>query len=163
MSRTGFLAIAASAMLSIGAAHAADLSPMPVKAPPPAPPPMLSGYLELYTGGAWNHEDETGETEHSHAWVLGGAGRINYWWSPTASVQFDVQGDGGSYTGQTTGPTRFSAHSYLIGAHVNWRDQRGLLGIFGAAGDTTGMRSPPAATAACATVSSAARASSTGT
>jgi hypothetical protein len=137
MSRTGIIAIAASVLLSVGAAQAADIQAMPVKAPPVAPPPMLSGYLELYTGGAWNREDETGASENSRAWVLGGAGRINYWWSPTASVQFDVQGDGGSYTGQTAGPARFSAHSYLIGAHVNWRDPRGLLGIFGAAGDTS--------------------------
>ena len=137
MSRIGIFAIAISSALSIGAAHAADLSIMPTKAPPPPPAPLLSGYLELYTGGAWNHEDETGAPEDSRAWVLGGAGRINYWWSPTASVQFDVQGDGGSYTGQTTGPARFSAHSYLIGAHVNWRTPGGLLGIFGGAGDAS--------------------------
>jgi len=137
MSRIGVLAIAASALLSFGAAHAADLSPIPMKAPVAEPPPALSGYLELYTGGAWNHEDETGAPEDSHAWVLGGAGRINYWWSPTSSVQFDVQGDGATYTGQTSGPSRFSAFSYLIGAHVNWRDQRGLLGLFGGAGDAS--------------------------
>ena len=52
-------------------------------------------------------------------------------------MPFDVQGDGGTYTGQTSGPARFSANSYLIGGHVNWRDQRGLLGIFAGAGDTS--------------------------
>ena len=33
---------------------------------------------------------------------------------------------------------RISSHSYLIGGHANWRDpQRGLIGIFGGAGDAT--------------------------
>jgi hypothetical protein len=129
----------------IGFADAADLSAMPTKAPVVAPPVALSGYLELYTGGAWNHETESGETENSRAWVLGGAGRINYWWSPTASVQFDVQGDGGNYTGQTTGPTRFSAHSYLIGGHASWRNQHSLIGVFVGAGDASPDELAPAA------------------
>jgi hypothetical protein len=137
MSRIGVFAIVTSSILAVGAAQAADLSAMPVKAPVVAPPPALSGYLELYTGGAWNHESEAGEPENSHAWVLGGAGRINYWWSPTASAQFDVQADGASYTGQTTGPTRFSAHSFMVGAHVNRRDQSGLIGLFAGGGDAS--------------------------
>jgi hypothetical protein len=44
------------------------------------------------------------------------------------------RGDGANYVGGTTGPTRFSAHSQLIGVHGNWRDERGLLGVFGGAG-----------------------------
>ena len=39
------------------------------------------------------------------------------------------------------GPSAFvraSSHSYLIGGHANWRDPgRGLIGIFGGAGDAT--------------------------
>lgn len=139
MTRVGFFAIAVTSFavtsgLSVGAARAADL---PVKAPVAEPIPALSGYLELYTGGAWNHESETGETENSRAWVIGGAARVNYWWSRNWSVQFDVQGDGGNYTGQTTGPSRFSAHEDLIAAHVSWRDQQSLIGVFGGAGDFT--------------------------
>ncbi|HUI98055.1 MAG TPA: hypothetical protein VLX44_20020 [Xanthobacteraceae bacterium] len=122
-------------MLSIGAAHAADL-PMATKAPV-APPPPVSGYLEIYTGGAWNHEDEIDGAENSHAWVIGGAGRVNYWFAPGASAQFDVQADGASYTGQTSGPSRFSATDYLIAAHVNWRDPGHLVGIFAGAGDAS--------------------------
>lgn len=142
MQRIGVFAIAVSSMLSIGAAYAADL---PVKAPVAEPIPALSGYLELYTGGAWNNETESDGSENSRAWVLGGAGRVNYWWSPNASVQFDVQGDGANYTGQTSGPTRFSAHSYLIAAHASWRDQRGLIGVFAGAGDASPDELAPAA------------------
>jgi hypothetical protein len=137
MSRIAVFTIIVPLTLSMGTARAADLGAMPTKAPLAEPVPALSGYLELYTGGAWNHETETGETENSRAWVIGGAGRVNYWWSRNASVQFDVQGDGASYTGQTSGPTRFSAHSELIGAHVNWRNEQGLIGVFAGAGDVS--------------------------
>jgi hypothetical protein len=47
------------------------------------------------------------------------------------------RGDGANYVGGTPGPTRFSAHSQLIGVHGNWRDERGLLGVFGSAGDAS--------------------------
>lgn len=136
MSQIGVFAIAVSSILSMATAQAADLK-MPVKAPAIEPPPALSGYLELYSGGAWNHEDETGAPEDTRAWVLGGAGRLNYWLSRNSSIQFDVQGDGANYTGGTSGPVRFSGHSDLIAAHWNWRDQAGLLGIFAGAGDAS--------------------------
>ena len=145
MSRIGVFAIIVPLMLSIGASRAADLGVMPTKAPVVEPIPALSGYLELYTGGAWNNESESDGTENSRAWVLGGAGRVNYWWSPNASVQFDVQGDGANYTGQTSGPSRFSAQSYLIAAHASWRDQRGLIGVFAGAGDASPDELMPAA------------------
>jgi hypothetical protein len=145
MSLTRILAITVSLFPIVAVAHAADLHAMPTKAPAIEPLPPVSGYLELYTGGAWNHEDETGESENSRAWVIGGAGRVNYWWASNASVQFDAQADGANYTGQTSGPSRFSATSYLIGAHVNWRNQGGLVGIFAGAGDATQDEITPAA------------------
>lgn len=117
---------------------------MPMKAPVIEPSPPVSGYLELYTGGAWNHEDETGGGEDSHAWVIGGASRVNYWWGPNASAQFDVQADSASYTGQTSGPSRFSATDALIGAHVNWRDPGHLVGIFAGVGDASQDELTPA-------------------
>jgi hypothetical protein len=132
MSRTAVFAITVSSILAISAAHGADLS---VKAPVAEPIPALSGYLELYTGGAWNHETEFTGPEDTRAWVLGGAGRINYWWSPHATLQFDVQGDGANYRGFGVAP--FSAHSYLIAAHASWRNQQGLIGVFGGAGDVS--------------------------
>src|ERR1035437_244728 len=76
MSRIGVFAIIVPLMLSIGASRAADLGVMPTKAPVVEPIPALSGYLELYTGGAWNNESESDGTENSRAWVLGGAGGL---------------------------------------------------------------------------------------
>ncbi len=75
----------------------------------------------------------------SNGWALGGAGRATWWWAPNYSIQLDAQGEGTSYkfTGGN-GFQRISSHSYLIGGHANWRDpQRGLIGIFGGAGDAT--------------------------
>ncbi len=138
MLRIRILAIAAASMLSIAAAQAADLPIMPTKALPVfEPPPPLSGYLELYTGGAWNNESEPGGSENSRAWVLGGSGRVNYWWSQTISLQFDAQADGANYTGQSSGPSRFSAQSFLIGGHASWRNDAWLLGAFVGGGDAS--------------------------
>ena len=56
------------------------------------------------------------------------------------AVQIDAQAEGTSY-GNTTGstPGHFSTQAYLLGAHINWRDSgRGLVGVFGGAGDAGG-------------------------
>jgi hypothetical protein len=133
MLRKGIFVVAVSSVASIAAAHAADMA---VKALPAAEPiPALSGYLEIYAGGAWNRESEFSGPENTHAWVLGGAGRVNYFWSPNWSVQFDVQGDGANYRG--FGVTPFSAHGYLVAGHVSWRNQQGLVGVLGGAGDVS--------------------------
>ena len=132
-------------------ASAADMSPVYTKAPPPPPLPQASGYVEVYSGFAWT-KDETSncslllspcssETLNFDGWVLGGAGRGNYWFWPNASVQVDAQAEGTSnhLTSDSASSGHFSTHSYLVGGHVNWRDpQRGLLGIFGGAGDAGG-------------------------
>jgi hypothetical protein len=144
MSRTWLLAITVASLLSMTAARAADLPVVPTKVPPVEPPPPLSGYVELYTGGAWNHETETGPSESSQAWVLGGAGRVNYWWAQNISLQFDAQADGANYTGQTSGPSRFSAQSFLIGGHANWRNEMWLLGAFVGGGDASPDEVTPA-------------------
>ena len=127
------------------AASAAD---MPAKAPrvtEQAQP--VSGYVELYGGWARSTFDDTAcssgfcgtFSESANGWVLGGAGRVTYWWAPNYSIQLDAQGEGTSYR-LTPGNSFFqaSSHAYLIGGHANWRDPgRGLIGIFGGAGDTT--------------------------
>ena len=72
---------------------------------------------------------------------MGGAGRATWWWAPNYSIQLDAQGEGTSYKhtfGGGGGFARVSTHQYLIGGHANWRDPgRGLIGIFGGAGDAT--------------------------
>ena len=76
----------------------------------------------------------------ANGWALGGAGRATWWWAPNYSIQLDAQGEGTSYKFNFGGGDfqRVSSHSYLIGGHANWRDPgRGLIGIFGGAGDAT--------------------------
>jgi hypothetical protein len=135
------IAIAAFA-LSSTAAGAADLY---VKAPPMPAPQTASGYVELYTG--WDRtrfSDEGSESlgpDSESGWILGGAGRGNYWFQPNMSVQLDAQGEGTSYKVPFSGGGRVSNNSYLVGAHVTWRDsQRYAWGIFGAGGDASGVR-----------------------
>ena len=145
------LSMAAFALAILAApALAADMAAKPVYKAPPAPPaPAATGYVEVGTGGAWTSGDETvcdpggcdGSSNKFTGWVLGGAGRGNFWFSPNGSMQLDAQAESTQYKTPsdflppgTSG--HFSTLSYLVGGHVNWRNpQSGLLGIFGGAGD----------------------------
>jgi hypothetical protein len=142
--RQTLLSVSALAILTV-AAGAAD---MPAKAPRLVEQPQqVSGYVELYGGWARAKEDETfctpvcfSDSDSVNGWALGGAGRATWWWAPNYSIQLDAQGEGTSYKFNFGGGNfqRVSSHSYLIGGHANWRDPgRGLLGIFGGAGDAT--------------------------
>jgi hypothetical protein len=145
--RQALLSVPALAMLTV-AAGAAD---MPAKAPRLVETPQqVSGYVELYGGWARTKSTETdcdigfpcdSFSFSANGWALGGAGRATWWWASNYSIQLDAQGEGTSY--KFTGGNSFqrsSAHSYLIGGHANWRDpQRGLIGIFGGAGDATNV------------------------
>jgi len=126
-------------------AGAAD---MPVKAPRVVEQPQqVSGYVELYGGWARTKESFTdcdplcdSFSSTASGWALGGAGRATWWWATNYSLQLDAQGEGTSHkhTFGGGGFARTSSHSYLIGGHANWRDPgRGLIGIFGGAGDAT--------------------------
>jgi hypothetical protein len=140
------LFLLSAAALLTGSASAAD---MPLKAPAVVEQPQqVSGYVELYGGWSRVTTDFTtcfngtclSSNNETRGWALGGAGRATWWWAPNFSVQLDAQGDGTSYRFDTGGGNfnRISAHNYLIGGHANWRDpQRGLIGFFGGAGDTT--------------------------
>jgi hypothetical protein len=121
--------------LSSTAAGAADLY---VKAPPMPAPQTASGYVEMYTGWDRIEADEGGSLS---GWALGGAGRGNYWFQPNMSVQLDAQGEGTSYKLPFSNGGRASGNSYLVGAHVTWRNSQNYAwGIFGAGGDFTGIR-----------------------
>lgn len=107
---------------------------------------QTSGYVELYGGWARTKRDDTecfptcsSFGESTNGWALGGAGRATWWWASNLSLQIDAQGEGTSYKFSSGNfSSRSSSHSYLIGGHANWRDpQRGLIGIFGGAGDAT--------------------------
>jgi opacity protein-like surface antigen len=141
---TGAVALAASA----AAVPAADLQPV-VKAPA-TEPQQATGYLEVYGGWAGTRLNttfcDTGGcdllSERFDGWALGGAGRVNYWIGPDASVQLDAQAEGTSY--DASAGSRFSNHSFLIGGHWSWRRPQLLLGLFAAAGDAGGGRGPAA-------------------
>jgi hypothetical protein len=139
---------AAALALFTAVAGAADMTPMVTKAPPQAPP-SVTGYVELYTGWAKSKDaftfcDIGGSCDSFgdkfDGWVLGGAGRVNYWWAANASLQLDAQAEGTSYrfTDPGFGSGHFSTQGYLVGGHASWRDpQRGLFGVFVGAGDVS--------------------------
>jgi hypothetical protein len=153
----GLLAgLALSAAASMQIASAADLS---FKAPPAPPAPQrASGYVEAYTGGAWSKDDvgeasgttltafgfPTTEFKYNGGWVLGGAGRANWWAMPNVSVQLDGQAEGTQYKVPDVllipgTSNHFSTLAWLVAGHANWRDsERGLVGIFGGLGDAGG-------------------------
>jgi hypothetical protein len=108
-----------------------------LKAPAIEAAAPVSGYIELYSG--WGNQNWRGQFESYgfDGWTLGGAARTTYFWSRGASIQLDVQGDGTNYSFGSDG--RASGHSYLVGAHAGWRDASYLWGVFGAAGDSTGV------------------------
>jgi opacity protein-like surface antigen len=129
-------ACAVASVALISAAHAADMQPV-LKAPT-AIEQQATGYVEIYSGWASTRETfcelgEGCETTRFNGWVLGGAGRGNYWISREVSVQVDAQAEGTSYDFRGD---RFSSHSYLVGGHWSWRNpQQYLFGLFAAAGD----------------------------
>jgi Chaperone of endosialidase len=150
MSRIHSAALAAIAILSLTSiAFAADLA---VKAPPGAPaPPPLSGYIELYSGGGATTDQVdppslfvTPFKNRFDDWVLGGAGRGNWWATQNLNLQLDIQAEGNSYKMPSSlldpGTNHnFSTVSYLAAVHANFRDpQMGLLGAFGGVGDVSG-------------------------
>ena len=88
------------------AATIANAADMPVKAPAPLPVvQQATGYVEVYGGWASTRFRDTfcesvdceTESERFRGWVLGGAGRGNYWLGPNMSVQLDAQAEGTSY------------------------------------------------------------------
>jgi opacity protein-like surface antigen len=135
-------AVGSVALMS--AAQAADMQPV-LKAPPVEQ--QATGYVEIYSGWAGTRVRETqcgaefceqGDPFRLNGWVLGGAGRGNYWITRDVSVQVDAQADSTSYD-NPFGGGRFSNHSYLIGGHWSWRNpQQYLFGLFAAAGDAGG-------------------------
>ena len=126
------------------------MASMPVKgAVVPTAPAQAIGYIEVYTGGAWSEDSYANpflpENDlKSNGWVLGGAGRGNWWAARNISTQVDIQAEGTRYNVPSNQLVpgfsgMYSTLSYLAGGHVNWRDaQTGLLGIFGGIGDAGG-------------------------
>jgi hypothetical protein len=134
-----------AAFVALLAAHAMAAD-MPVNAPvykaPPPPTLQPSGYIELYSG--WDDFkasfcDPFGCSSNSNnGWLIGGAGRANWWLDPAWSVQFDAQGEGAQFKLNNVCPScgdKFSSHSYLVASHLTWRDTQRGIGVVGAIGD----------------------------
>ena len=77
------------------------MASMPVKGPvaQPAAFPQASGYIEAYTGGTWLADSIQNPFLPSNdlktnGWVLGGAGRGNWWVTRNISSQLAIQAEG---------------------------------------------------------------------
>jgi hypothetical protein len=127
---------AAAVVMLASAAGAADMRPV-LKAPG-AVDQQATGYVEVYGGWARTEGENEGFKDGVNGWVLGGAGRGNYWVNPGMSVQVDAQAEGTSYD-DSRFRDRFSSHSFLVGGHWSWRNpQQYLFGLFGGVGDAGG-------------------------
>jgi hypothetical protein len=137
--------LASAAVLTCALPISANAADLPLKAAPMVSVPQATGYVEVYGGWASTRERQTfddGEELFSvKGSVLGGAGRGNYWVTPTVSMQLDVQAEGTSYNFNSSSLNTASSLDYLIGGHVNWRDSsRGLFGAFAGIGDVNFTR-----------------------
>jgi hypothetical protein len=119
----------ATALAMTGSAVAADMAPVFKAAPEAAPD--VSGYLSVYTGGTrWDSGFfETKDT----AFVFGGEGRLNYWWSRGLSMQLDVETEATTSI-NLSGSNNWDGRVHgLIGGHWTWRDPNShAVGFFGA-------------------------------
>jgi hypothetical protein len=151
--------LASAAIVACALPMSANAADLPLKAAPAFAVPQATGYIELYGGWASTKDRASGigdacgdgECPVSGSFadsfkgsVLGGAGRGNYWLTPTFSMQLDVQAEGTSYNFSncnSSSSCTASSLDYLIGGHVNWRDSnRGLFGAFAGIGDTNSVR-----------------------
>jgi hypothetical protein len=132
--------LASSALAS--PVFAADMA---VKAPERPAVAPISGYLEMEGGFSWMHNSGTDPVDtltfsgDDRKWLFNGAGRVNWWFAPAMSAQFDVwggidtfgRGKGAAGESQNVGVI---ANSNL-GLHVSYRmPEQYLVGVFGAIG-----------------------------
>jgi hypothetical protein len=137
MKKLSLALLGAAAFAFAGGAQAADL---PVKA---APTTSLapSGFIEMYTGWGWTDPTFEGKSFKSDGWVIGGAGRGNWWLSSSMSYQLDVQAEGRLNSADWR-PTDWTNNYFLLAGHLTpLRDpSKNLLGVYGYLGDSTGYR-----------------------
>jgi hypothetical protein len=145
MTRTKLLAALLTSTALGGPAFAADMA---VKAPERPAVAPISGYLEMEGGFSWMHNSGVDgffvspgvpASGDDRRWLFNGAGRVNWWFAPSMSAQFDVWGGvdsfgrGKSHSGDSEN-VGVIANSNL-GLHVNYRlPEQYLVGVFGALG-----------------------------
>lgn len=94
--------------------------------------PSFSGDFAVYGGRFWIN-DYAFPLFSDHGTVIGGAGRINYWFLPTVSGQFDFDAE---YVRDTVFPahTAPTQTTFNFAAHLNRRSGNILFGGFASVG-----------------------------
>lgn len=119
-----------SALVTINAclAIAAD---MPVVTKAPSQSLGSSGYFGLY--GGYQHTKFSYNDATDDVGVGGGEARVNIWYTPNFSAQFDLQGEAaGSYSNCCVGDHKYRLEG-MLGVHLAVRNPNsGAFGIFGA-------------------------------
>lgn len=105
-----------------------------VAAPANAASTMM-GDVSLGYAHNWTDIDLGGEgsTDFEYPSVLG-SGRVNIPYSDTVNVQLDAFGRTSLDTDDIFGGKSVTYGHFGLGGHINYRDDQGLLGVFGAAG-----------------------------
>ena len=123
--RRSILVGAALASLSAGA-YAADM-PGTVQV---SQPQGVSGDAMLYVGGLSLTDTSVDEAEDLSSRLAGGAGRVNVWLTPEIAAQFDASGE------RLSDDLGDDYSVYDGAAHLNWRKDDFLLGVFGSIGSS---------------------------
>jgi hypothetical protein len=84
-------------------------------------PQPISGHVELYGQGLWQ------DYWDYYYRGIGAAGRVNWWFAPNMSAQFDL---GGQMSSDVYG-NGYGTYSFYGAAHVSKRTESRLLGVFG--------------------------------
>jgi len=136
------LALVSTSIVALGFSASASMA-----APPPTMAQVDLGYTYWWDDFRWKYGSST-YTESDEYPSLTGSARVNMPYSEHVNIQVDMFGDAsldsasGGEGGNGIGEGNFGG-----GAHINYRDDTGLLGVFGAVGrvwDTWGEYSTPA-------------------
>jgi hypothetical protein len=129
----------ASAFAAAAATQALAADPF-YEPTPMAQQRVISGNVAFYTGIVWAHdyyELDDDDDYTPHGWVLGGGGRVNIWWTPSFTTQFDAWGDTTAFRYDSQ---EYAHGGFAVGAHASWRGGNHLIGGLISVGDKWGAR-----------------------
>ena len=93
------------------------------------------GSVSIGTGHTWQDVDDAEDQDDQFMNLFIG-GKVNIPYSQTVNLQLDAFGDA-AYANEDDDNNYGTGLG--VGAHINYRDQQGLLGVFGATGRTSGI------------------------